>query len=412
MLYEEEIEKLYNDADKLAQLDATQLPGPGGVDDAAQVAEYVKTTIASITGWKPEDLSDEANWFNLGLDSLQTITATRVLKQGLDLPTLAPNVIYLNPTISDLTHALQNLHKNTEESIETSKKTLLQARDQLLAELVGKLKIEGVNASGERPAIHTVILTGSTGQLGTYLLNTLVEAPDVEHVYCLDCDERARDRQRDRRAAYGLGPLDESKVTFWKADLSQTNLGLQNEKLQDLQHNSTLIIHNARPVNFNISLSSFKPQLEGVVNLINFSHQSTRSARLLFISSISSVLGHRAESDSIREETVTTSTPAPNGYANSKYIAEHLVSHAAQKGLSRPAYARVGQVAGPIRQAGLWNKAEWFPSLVLSSLRLGALPDSLGLALDNIDWVPIDLLSEILVELAFDTKKGRVSTTH
>jgi thioester reductase-like protein len=137
-----------------------------------------------------------------------------------------------------------------------------------------------------------------------------------------------------------------------------------------------------------------------MVNLINFTGQASYTPRLFFVSSISSTMGHRPTNAGVIPETVvTTTTPAPNGYANSKYLAEHLLAHAAQQGCNA-AFARVGQVAGPIRSRGLWNKSEWFPSLVLSSLHLNALPDAIGQALDRVDWVPIDLLAEILVDLS------------
>ncbi|KAJ5634499.1 NRPS-like enzyme [Penicillium herquei] len=405
-LYAQEIESIYADADKLADLDANHQDGPGGVDDAAQVAEYIKTSILAITGWNPESFTDEENWFNLGLDSLQAITATRVLKRGLNLQSLTPNVIYLNPTVTGLTHALQHLHQTNEEFTEAKNEALIQERDQLLQEMIGRIKITEAQKPEESPATHSVILTGSTGQMGTYLLNTLTNSPEVEHVYCLDRDDHARDRQRDRSAAYGLAAADEARVSFWKSDLSQADFGLQQDQLQKLQEQATLVIHNAWPVNFNISLASFKPNLTGVVNLINFSSQAIRSPRLLFISSISSTLGHQTETGLIPETIVTTTSPAPNGYANSKYISEHLLAYAAQQGVPHLAFARVGQVAGPIRYPGLWNKSEWFPSVVLSSLHLGVLPDSLGQAMDRVEWVPIDLLAEILVDVAFINNSG------
>ncbi|KAI4862269.1 hypothetical protein F4820DRAFT_451100 [Hypoxylon rubiginosum] len=56
-----------------------------------------------------------------------------------------------------------------------------------------------------------------------------------------------------------------------------------------------------------------------------------------------------------------------------------------------------GQVAGPVRRRGLWNSTEWLPSLVLSSLHLDQVPNSLGSRFDNIDFVPADLLTDALV---------------
>ncbi|KAJ5814169.1 acetyl-CoA synthetase-like protein [Penicillium pulvis] len=406
-LYARELEDLYSSADTISQI-----VGPGGVDDTAQVTEYIRTTILAITGWSSDKLTDTENWFNLGFDSLQAITATRALKQGLNIVALTPNFIYLHPTVAGLTQGLCNLHQGLEESTEFNTEALLQERDQLLEELIGQVHISKAKQSSQvAPAIQSVILTGSTGQLGTYMLDALLKSPGVKHIYCLNRDDRAHDRQQERTQA---------RVKFWKSDLSQADLGLQPEQLQELQESATLIIHNAWPVNFNLSLASFKPHLLGVVNLINFSGQGTYSPRLFFISSISSTIGHHTDTGLTPESIVTTTTPAPNGYANSKYVAEHLLAHAVQQSsdslasahVGQVAVARVGQVAGPIRSRGLWNKTEWFPSLILSSLYLEALPDAIGPALDRIDWVPVDLLADILVDLAILGSSSTLSFYH
>jgi thioester reductase-like protein len=170
--------------------------------------------------------------------------------------------------------------------------------------------------------------------------------------------------------------------------------------LKNLQTTATVIIHNAWNVNFNLALPSFKPDLQGTVNLINFTTTAPKSPHLFFISSISSVMNHLTESKLTPEAVVTTSQPAPNGYANSKYLAEQLLDNAARTHSIRTSFARVGQVAGAVKATGLWNKTEWFPSLVMSSLQVGAIPNSIGSTLSRIDWVPIDLLAEVLVDIS------------
>ena len=60
-----------------------------------------------------------------------------------------------------------------------------------------------------------------------------------------------------------------------------------------------------------------------------------------------------------------------------------------------------------MKRAGLWNKADWFPSLVISSRHIGALPESLGSKFDRVDWVPVDLLAEVLIELTLQPDTGQ-----
>lgn len=64
------------------------------------------------------------------------------------------------------------------------------------------------------------------------------------------------------------------------------------------------------------------------------------------------------------------------GYGESKYVVERVPDYAAEKLHLDTRIARVGQIAGPVVLPGFWNKWEWFPSLVLSSMYIGALPDS------------------------------------
>ncbi|GLA30077.1 putative NRPS-like protein biosynthetic cluster [Aspergillus niger] len=418
-MYASELDALYADAEKLAQQDGGEIPGPGAVDDAVQVAAFIRASLLTITGWSAEKLSDTENWYTLGLDSLQTITMTRVLKQGLHLPTLMPNLIYLYPSITELTQAVQQLDKQGKKSTELQQQGLLQERDKLLQTLASQIEPPSPDtvhtASRPTPGTHTVILTGSTGQLGTYILDALLRNPSVAHVHCLNRGDDAREKQQNRIKAYGLTPLadNEARLSFWTADLSKgRDLGLQPDVFTQFQQTATLIIHNAWTVNFNLPLAAFEPQIQGVVNLIDFVTRSPRSPHLFFLSSISSVMGHyNGESGLIPETVLTTTTSAPNGYANSKYIAENLLDYAAQQQQEQQnhtqqaraapsfSFARVGQVAGAVRSPGLWNRAEWFPSLIQSSRHLQALPDTLG-PMDRIDWVPVDILAEVLVELA------------
>ncbi|GLB20862.1 putative NRPS-like protein biosynthetic cluster [Aspergillus tubingensis] len=399
-MYAAELDALYADAEKLAQHDAGETPGPGAVDDVVKVAAFIRASLLAITGWSAERLSDTESWFTLGMDSLQAITMTRVLKQ-------------------EVTQAVQQLDEQGKQSTEVQQQGLLQERGKLLELFTSQIEQPSLaaihTANTTSPAKHTVILTGSTGQLGTYILDALLRDPSVAHVHCLNRGDHARERQHNRIREYGLTPLadNEGRLSFRTADLSQDgDLGLEPDVYTQLQQTATLIIHNAWTVNFNLPLETFKPHIQGVVNLINFATRSPQSPHLFFLSSISSVMGHRnSESGLLPETVLTTTTPAPNGYANSKYIAKHLLNYATkqqeeQQNDSKRArdapsfsFARVGQVAGAVRSPGLWNRAEWFPRLVQSSRHLQALPDTLGL-MDRIDWVPVDLLAEVLVELA------------
>ncbi|KAJ5613188.1 NRPS-like enzyme [Penicillium lagena] len=415
-LYEEELDALYREAETVAvQPNGEAVHGPGRNADREAVKQFVSETIVSLMRWT--DLKDEDNIFIRGMDSLQTITAVRILRHGLEMAAISVPLIYMKPSVSDLTDAIMQLKEDEPVAAQATKDSRLRERSEMLKYFQDQID----QIPKTTPAIrsidkHSVILTGSTGVLGTYLLDTLLNNPSVAHIYCLNRRKDSRSAQLESNKTYHLGTtLDFTRITFLTGDLSKEQFDLPAETYQTLRDTATVVIHNAWPVNFNLSLSSFTPQLQGIVNLLSFcADAASPPPRLFFMSSISSVMDHQTESGIIPEASVVTDTPAPNGYAESKYLSEQLLAHAARK-LSLPlSFARVGQIAGAARMPGLWNKAEWFPSLALSSRHIGAIPDAFGPSMNRIDWVPVDLLSEVLVGLALSESDapGSVEVFH
>ncbi|KAJ5382865.1 NRPS-like enzyme [Penicillium concentricum] len=411
-LYAPELDALYANADQLAAREDSDNSGPGRVSDLQQVSDFIQRSLVDVTGWSEDQVSTAESFFAIGLDSLQTITAARRIKRGLDLPSFAPNLIYLNPSVSALAQATLRLIQDDAVTQEAGREAMLAERDDLLrhfTDMIDSAPPHTIAQSNAASQSQVVVLTGSTGTLGTYILNTLLKDPSVSHIHCLNRKKDSATIQQQKNTFYHLdSTLNPSKVTFWHADLTKPDLGLATESLQTLQKTATVIIHNAWNVNFNLPLSSFTPDLHGITNLMNITITSPNNPHLFFLSSISSVLGHTTPSQTTPENLITTTHPAPNGYANSKYIAEHLLSHGTQTRSINASFARVGQIAGAARSRGLWNRNEWFPSLVRSSLQVRALPETLGPTLGRVDWVPVDLLAEVLVDLALGDLDGDV----
>lgn len=265
-----------------------------------------------------------------------------------------------------------------------------------------------MKANGEAPQV--IIRTGSTGAIGSHVLQELLSNKNIAHIYCLnrslDSKSIQIDRNRQRHLAYDF-PSD--RVTFLTVDLSKPSFGLESEVYTRLVETATQIIHNAWLVNFNQSLKSFQRSLDGVMGLISFAAEAKLAPSLLFLSSISAMTGYQQASSetgkiSIPEEIIADLTcPAAMGYGESKYLAERIIDYAATRlNASNFATARIGQVAGTSRheQYHSWRRDEWLPSFIISSAYLKALPESLG-ALDAVDWVPVDELGRIVVELLF-----------
>ena len=250
----------------------------------------------------------------------------------------------------------------------------------------------------------TVILSGSTGQLGAYLLHALLNDARFKKVFCLNRSRDARERQLNNHESRDLTTqFDEDRVEFLQWDVSAPLLGLSEPTYRRLASEVTYILHNAWPVDFNLHISSFEPHIHGVRQLVEFSCHSVKRPTIFFVSSVSaaanwgSVPGARTK---VTETILEDWRLASMGYGQSKLISERLLAKAAETSGIRTAVCRVGQVAGPVLhgERGVWSKQEWLPSLIASSKFLGQIPETLG-PLRNVDWVPVDLLANIVVDL-------------
>jgi thioester reductase-like protein len=98
-------------------------------------------------------------------------------------------------------------------------------------------------------AAMTVILTGSTGSLGSYLLDSLVHQQDVRKIYCLNrAEDGGRSKQKTESGDRGLDTAGwGERVEFLHVDLSQPKFGLSSQKYVQLLQETTHIIREFSP---------------------------------------------------------------------------------------------------------------------------------------------------------------------
>jgi thioester reductase-like protein len=242
----------------------------------------------------------------------------------------------------------------------------------------------------------TIAVTGTTGALGSYLLNFLITDPKIKRIFAINRTADAVHRQEERNHSQGLS-TDWTKVSFLVADLSKAQLGLDTTTYAELQNETDRFIHNAWPVNFNLTLTSFEPYIRGVRHLIDFSAKSVKRPNIVFISSIGAVQAWDAP-EPVPEKPLTDLKLASPGYGQSKLVSSLILDAAREVGIPST-IIRLGQVAGPTTSKGVWNRHEWFPTIVNSSLYLGVLPSNLGAFDKAIDWCPVDPLAKFVLEL-------------
>ena len=405
--YQDEIEALYMDADRMSIESDAQASARLETADEASLLHYIKETITSVTGWA--EVSDTGSIFAAGMDSLHAILLFRTLRKALGALDLAPSTVYTKASPTALTRAILTMRSEQLQSRRSQEQNPSSKREELLQEYTRKideLPVPLISSASSATPSKIIVLTGSTGALGSYILHNILADSTVKHIYCLNRAAESQCLQRKRNLHRQL-PTDlcTHRLTFYTCDLSSSHLGIPADAYQKLVDSNLTVIHYAWPVKFNLSIDAFKPQLDSVVSLIGLVSQSKPASRLFFISSISSVMSSKSPESNIPETIIEMkSTPHPNGYAESKYISELLLQHASQRFPIDCSLARVGQPAGAAQGFGAWNPAEWFPSLVISSRHIGALPSSLGIFFDDMNWIPIDLAAEVIVDIALARK--------
>ena len=81
-----------------------------------------------------------------------------------------------------------------------------------------------------------------------------------------------------------------------------------------------------------------------------------------------------AGAQSTKEKAVDATSAVGMGYSESKWVAERLLELASSQTSLHAVAIRVGQISGT--SAGAWKSAEWFPSMVKSSMYLGSIPSA------------------------------------
>lgn len=343
----------------------------------------IRQLISQTASLDMDKISDQDDLFSLGMDSLHVLhlvhNISAIIGRKVD-----PSFVYMNPSIAELSNAFRSLSTGRRPSRNrafTTKSTL-------------KKYSLGLPMPKAEPA-RVAIVTGTKRGLGSFLLQELVRRGQFSKIYCLV------------RSISASSERNSDNVFHLQCDFADPQLGLGFDIYYNLLENATHILHDAWLVDFNLSLESFDVHLKGVRHLIDFSARSKHNAHIFFISSIGAVLN--APTVPVKETIFEDFDVAhSSGYGESKHVAERLLYEASLKSKIPSTICRLGQIAGPINAPGMWNRREWFPSLVTSSKYIGCIPSSLGSS-NRIDWIPVNVLAKIIVELFSSEERSHAS---
>jgi len=399
-LLHDEIEALYLDegyaSDEGRSGDASH--------DTSRLSSKIRAVLTRILPSFTQEVGDEVDITSLGVDSLDVLAVLNALKKAVPGANITASTIYSNPSVGLLAAALStraNKRGGAERPL---------SREEKMEKMVRKYTHDMTRpvtqtTPSPRPDKHTVILTGSTGSLGSHILEQLLQNPRVERIYCLNRSASAESRQTAAFTRYHSPSLSLAKATFLTTDFSLPQFGLADAPYETLSSSATLFIHNAWSVDFNLSLESYETtHIAGTRRAADFAASATHRPPIVFVSSIASV-GAWTHGAAV-PETVTslfdTGLVLPQGYAESKHVAARILAAAGDRMGVESAVVRAGQLAGSSArhvEGKEWNRHEWLPTLIHTSKMLGMIPTTLGQGA-RVDWLPMDAAAGGVVDIS------------
>ncbi|KAJ7612097.1 putative aminoadipate reductase [Roridomyces roridus] len=442
-VYREEIDAIYSEQHIALESEIISCP-PETWSDVSSVREWLlniaRSSLGGIEsktpGETPPTIHADTDLFQQGFDSLTaTIFRLRLLSalkrsatDGTENPVarrladgIEQNLVYTYPTVEALAGFLVGLAgAGVTPKLETE-----------MVDLIAKYSLPSQQASGDNgnpsettrgattgariwrtplcsfvrtmraPAVPplataVVLLTGSTGSLGSQILASLLSDERIGKIWALNrpAGRTLRERHVDtfRERGLDLGLLEKEKLRMVEGTLHEEKLGVESGVYEEILASATHIIHNAWTLDFNMPVSSFESHIAGSRNLAEMALQAVRKPRFVFTSSIASAQLWDPKEGPCPEKIIDDPKVALAGYGQSKYVVEQILT----KSELDVCCLRIGQVCGALPK-GAWATTDWLPILVKTSVTLGKLPLADGL----VSWVDFTTVTQTILDVTF-----------
>ncbi|MGD1952561.1 MAG: amino acid adenylation domain-containing protein [Leptolyngbyaceae cyanobacterium] len=360
------------------------------VQPCTSQAEKLADIWSDVLDVFPIGIND--SFFELGGDSLRLMQLMTQVERLFEV-TISFADFFKQPTIANLSSQLS--HKKR-----AANATEFMSVAQLHTE--ARFTFEPPSYSWSRPQQHwtkpkTVLLTGATGFIGRFLLQELLQKTDAT-VYCLvrsATNGRQQLQQSLRKNIPNIGSFDH-RIKPLIGDLTLPEMGLTQRQFEYLAENVDVIYHIAANVNLFYPYAALKPtNIVGTQSVLTLASQSKlKPVHYVSTLDVFESLATTCPSIIYENDSITQGIGISGGYAQSKWVAEQLITRAATAGIPICIY-RPGMVSGHT-QTGLCNPTDLMCRFLSSIIQLKSVPN-LNWA---IDMTPVDYVSQAIVNLS------------
>ena len=342
------------------------------------------------------------NFFDLGGHSLLILQLLAQIQETFQI--VLPLVsLFEHPTLSGLGQAITAQRQNGQTLAALTVMTVSELETYARQDAVIALELSS-KTSIETPPLKRIFLTGATGFIGAFLLDELLKQTNAE-IYCLirNCKTPTKAKQRifQNMQHYGLRDfaMDETlhpRIIAVCGDLSQPSFGLSESEFDILAQELDMIYHLGAEVNLLYPYSALQAaNVQGTREILRLAgHLRMKPVHYTSTMGIFESAAYVGQPPIPEQIRFKAEDMIYGGYAQSKWVAEQLLTTAQARGISITIY-RPGAATGDSR-TGVADMNHILLVLFRYFLQQNAIP-KLNLPLD---MTPVDYISQAIVYLS------------
>lgn len=386
------------------KLDIASLPAPVITD--SKTAKPINKTERTICDLFAQVLERQSigrfdDFFESGGHSLLTVRLVSLLREVVS-PFINVRQIYDHPTPAALALSIRPTNNTAYRQPPPGNDNCdlsTMAADTVLPVDITLADPSVVLPISKLATINTVLLTGATGFIGSFILAELLQSSNA-NIYCLvraKDETSALERIRKSLSLHGLwNDIFRHRLVGLPGELAQPRLGLTPEKFATLADELDIIIHNGASTNeFEPYSRLSEVNVGSAKEILRLASGGRRITSVHFVSTASVVARRGPNPAIITEETrLTADEVEKTGYVQSKWVAEELMHAAVARGLPVTVH-RLGRVSGHSMN-GVCGTTVGFWHFIRSMLMLQMAPE---LRSDHLTLAPVDYVAKALVSL-------------
>jgi hypothetical protein len=260
------------------------------IDSNAREGQEVNVfeKVLNLLDLSTSDFSPEVPFTSYGMDSLAATRISEALRPHVKVSQMQ---LLGGMTWNHLEAKMQESGAATEN---VSTASLVDPLVKMVEKYSGNF--ENHVPSSRAPAEDTIMITGTSGSIGSSILVDCLKRPNVRRIYALN--RPSADPVKAQKASltkHGFDPslVDSPKLTFLNADLAAADLGVGELLLEELRISVTHIVHVGWLINWSVDLARFEPLIRGTRNLVDLALSSPlpKPPRIIFTSSVAVLRG-------------------------------------------------------------------------------------------------------------------------